>query len=71
MAGDGDDFTIDKSRLTVNTDGDAEVMQADCDRCGEETHHVLIYAFAPPSDFARWRCEACTSIQTIRGGDAA
>jgi hypothetical protein len=70
MAGYGDDFAMDRSRGTVNSNDETESARVRCDRCAGEHTHVLIYAFEPPSDFERWRCEVCKSIQTVRGGPA-
>jgi hypothetical protein len=68
--GYGVDFEIDDSRNTVISDGDTERTFRTCDRCDTKDWHVLMYAFAPPSDFERWRCESCRTVATLRGGPA-
>ena len=71
ITGDYDnDIEIDRTRTTVNSDGDTERIRVRCERCASDELHNLIYAFAPPSDFERWRCESCKTVATVRGGAA-
>jgi ferredoxin len=63
-------FAIDRTRKTVQRDGDTERSRVHCDTCASDEWHVLMYAFAPPSDFERWRCSSCKTVATVRGGPA-
>ena len=60
---------IDQRARTVknSTPDVVERTSAWCDRCSAEVEHRLLYAFSAPSDFARWRCTLCSTVQTVRG----
>jgi len=60
---------IDRRARTVNNSTPAVVERTTtwCDRCSAELEHRLLYAFAAPSDFARWRCTGCSTVRTVRG----
>jgi len=60
---------VDRRARTVNnsTPDVVERTTAWCDRCSAELEHRLLYAFTPPSDFARWRCTGCSTVRTVRG----
>jgi len=59
---------IDRRARTVNnsTPDVVERTTTWCDRCSGEVEHRLLYAFAPPSDYARWRCTRCKIVRTVR-----